>query len=90
MSAIRRVKKEQYEVMAEIAQDKSYYVGELDGSDIQTGEDFLDAVWDVFKFPIGHKSIHGYRDWICDLSWLNAEGYVFAILNYRTKYTRDL
>jgi len=58
------------------------FFAEIDGEDINQLDEYLEAVWRVFEFPEEvHMSYNAYLDWICDLSWLDSNGYVFAILN---------
>ena len=58
----------------------SIFIGEIDGETIRTRDDYLNAVWQVFSFPYKeYMGLDAYLDWIRDLSWLHAEGYVFII-----------
>ncbi|MDR2672165.1 MAG: barstar family protein [Coriobacteriales bacterium] len=86
---IRHVTRQEYEKIAAAAKGTSTFVGELDGKDIHNRTDFLDAVWTVFRFPDGPKNLDAYNDWICDLTWLGAEGYIFTILNFKSFMDQD-
>jgi hypothetical protein len=86
---IRRVTKQQYEKIVAEVKGTSIFVGELDGREIHDLDDFLDMVWVVFQFPVGYKSPDGYLDWIRDLDWLGAEGYIFTIFDIKSFMDRD-
>ncbi|MDR1184841.1 MAG: barstar family protein [Coriobacteriales bacterium] len=87
---IRRVSRQQYEKIVAEVRGTSIFVGELEGKEIHDLDDFLDMVWVVFQFPVGYKSPDGYLDWIRDLSWLGAEGYIFVILNFESFMDQSL
>ncbi len=72
----------------ELQKDNSIYIAEINGRDIQSIETYLDAMNELFKFPIpvrggnGLRGLNGYLDWMTDLDWLNKEGYVLIINNF--------
>jgi len=66
------------------------YIAELDGQEIQNVSNYLSAVTEIFKFPIPAKTLDGYLDWIRDLSWLNAQGYVLIIRNFELFMKQNL
>ncbi len=70
-----------------ISKNYKTYKVEIDGEKVQTWEDYINIIQDMFKFPsscVG--SIDRYLDWIRDLSWLDKEeiieAYVIVIKNY--------
>lgn len=68
----------------------SYYVAVMDGSSINTLNDYLDTMNRLFKFPVPSDGVDGYLDWIRDLSWLNKDGYVLIIKNYNQFLCNDI
>ncbi|MDR2672164.1 MAG: barstar family protein [Coriobacteriales bacterium] len=86
---IRHVTRQEYEKIAAAAKGTSTFVGELDGRDIHDLDDFLDAVWTVFRFPDGPKNPDAYLDWIRDLRWIGAEGYIFTMLDFKDFMDQD-
>ena len=64
--------------------NKNIYVADLDGRQMTTIVQFLNKITESFKFPIPAKSLDGYLDWIRDLSWINAQGYVLIIHNAKS------
>ena len=61
---------------------KGLWVGEIDGEQIDTWEDYLNTISELMQFPTISKSLISYSDWISDLSWLNATGYALIIHNF--------
>lgn len=70
------------EVMKEIELSDMYVV-KLSGFNIQSWADYISEVQHQFKFPSDCRdSIDRYLDWIRDLDWIEAEGYVLIIKDY--------
>jgi len=67
-----------------------FYVVELDGSQIQTEQEYFSYAWKAFNFPpMPRHSWNGYDDWIRDLTWLNDKvGFVVIFLNF-TKFLKN-
>jgi hypothetical protein len=86
---IRHVTRQQYAEIVKAVANTSTFIGELDGRDIHDLGDFLEKVYDVFQFPNYYKSIDGYLDWIRDLDWLQSDGFIFAILNFKSFMDAD-
>ncbi|NLD49817.1 MAG: barstar family protein [Clostridiaceae bacterium] len=66
-----------------LASNNAAYLVEINGSQIQSWEDYISVVQDKFKFPtpcLG--SVDRYLDWMRDLGWLEKEEYILIITNY--------
>jgi hypothetical protein len=68
------------------------WIGEIDGNSIRDLKDYFRVIYELMRFPRFSKfpNYPGYEDWICDLSWLNADGYVLIITNYSGFMSEDL
>ena len=61
------------------------FIVEIDGQFIQSWHEYVAAIQDAFKFPTTcFDSIDRYLDWMRDLSWLNKNGFVLIIKNYKS------
>jgi hypothetical protein len=61
----------------------SIFVAEIEGKKIKTEEDYFREVWLAFDFPPALRpSWAGHDDWIRDLDWLNADGYLFFVYDF--------
>ncbi|HWP79908.1 MAG TPA: barstar family protein [Candidatus Acidoferrum sp.] len=66
------------------------WIAEIDGSHIATWKDYAREIERVFRFPSScDKSMDAYLDWMTDLSWLNAQGYVLIIKNIKEFMRND-
>ena len=66
------------------------FLVELDGSEIQSWEDYIIRVETLMRFPTTCvDNIDRYLDWIRDLSWLNCEGYILIIYHFDQFLSRD-
>ena len=66
---------------------KNYYIAKLDGSNIHTFSDYMNAIIIAFQFPknmfINTNSIDAYNDWMRDLTWIDQyDGYILIIENF--------
>lgn len=66
---------------------KNYYFAKLDGSNIHTLNDYMNAIIIAFQFPknmfTNTNSIDAYNDWMRDLTWLEQyDGYILLIENF--------
>jgi hypothetical protein len=73
-----------------LEKDVSLYVAEIDGGDIHKSHDFFEEISEKFNFPFPSRSSDSYNDWIRDLDWLNKDGYVLIINNYKSFLSQDL
>jgi hypothetical protein len=79
---IYHITRKQYTEIRNSFSSNSTFLAEIDGKDIKNLDDYLTAVWRVFRFPqTGYINYHAYLDWIRDLDWLGVDFYVFVILN---------
>ena len=70
---------------------KNIWIAELDGSQISNWIEYAHSIEKAMYFPTPcDKSFPAYSDWICDLSWLNADGYILIIKNYKDLMSKDL
>lgn len=63
---------------------KNYYFAKLDGSNIYTLNDYMNAIIVAFQFPknmfTNTNSIDAYNDWMRDLTWIDQyDGYILVI-----------
>ena len=82
--------KEMVNIKKTLEEDGSLYVAEINGSNIQQLQDFLDVVSEKFSFPFPSRSLDSYNDWMRDLDWLNKDGYALIIYNYKDFLNQDL
>lgn len=66
---------------------KNYYIAKIDGSNIQTLNDYMNAIIIAFQFPkdmfTNTNSIDAYNDWMRDLTWIDQyDGYILVIENF--------
>ena len=66
---------------------KNYYIAKIDGSNIQTLNDYMNAIIIAFQFPkdmfTNTNSIDAYNDWMRDLTWIDQyDGYILLIENF--------
>lgn len=66
---------------------KNYYIAKIDGSNIQTLNDYMNAIIIAFQFPkdmfTNTNSIDAYNDWMRDLTWIDQyDGYILVIKNF--------
>ncbi|MDP5276183.1 hypothetical protein [Chengkuizengella axinellae] len=82
---------EMINIKAEIEQDRSLFIAEINSNcDIKSLQDYLTTMTKVFSFPIPSKGLDGYNDWMTDLDWLEKDGYVLIIYNYKGFLSQDL
>lgn len=70
--------------------DPTLFVFKLNGRDIQTKAAYLETMTDAFSFPIPAKGFDGYLDWMRDLSWITASGFVLIIENFNSFMKDDV
>jgi hypothetical protein len=70
------------EAIERLASKGNIWIASIDGKTVASWEDYAIAVADTMRFPtVCYKSIDAYLDWIRDLDWLKADGYVLVITN---------
>lgn len=58
---------------------------ELNGSEIQSWEDYVSEIQQNFRFPTScFDSVDRYLDWMRDLSWIEKEKYILVIHHFDT------
>jgi hypothetical protein len=68
-----------------VKEDSSLFLAEINkNSEIQYKQEYLSKMTQIFQFPIPSKELDGHNDWMRDLDWLNKDGYVLIIHNFRT------
>lgn len=82
--------KEMVDVRKTIEKDSSLFIAEIQGSEVQQLQDFLKTISMVFQFPFPSRSLDSYNDWMRDLDWLEKDGYVLIINNYKDFLSQDL
>ncbi len=73
-----------------IEQDNSLFIAEINGVDIPQIQDYLALMSTLFQFPIPSRGLDGYNDWMRDLEWINKDGYVLVINNYKDFLHQDI
>lgn len=67
----------------EYLEKKNIYVAALDGRCINSWQEYINEVEEIFHFPTLGDNIDGYIDWMRDLDWLGKDGYVFFIYYFK-------
>jgi len=69
------------------------FIAELEGKNIDHMDGYLGAINKILQFPKPSEhyrlSYDGYLDWVRDLEWLNADGYILIINNYASFMKND-
>ena len=67
------------------------YIVEIEGNEIQSWYDYILKIQESFKLPSSCiDSVDRYLDWMRDLSWLDAQGYVLVIRNFKSFLQKEL
>jgi hypothetical protein len=67
----------------QLASAGNIWVAEMDGSCINNREDYFRSINTILCFPTPvNRLFDAYLDWMRDLDWLNAEGYLLIITNF--------
>lgn len=78
-------------IKEEILKRPCAFLAELDGSTIQSWEDYISEIEKQFMFPTTCiNSVDRYLDWIRDLSWLEKEEYILVIYNSKSFLMKNL
>lgn len=77
-------------IKKKIRNDESLFIGEITGSEIKQLQDFLAAMSQVFLFPHRSYTVDGYYDWMRDLEWVDKDGYVLIIHDYKDFLCQDI
>jgi hypothetical protein len=87
---ICRISKRELESIKNTIQTwKGTWVAEVDGRKALTWEGYALEIERAFRFPTPcDKSMDAYLDWITDLSWLNASGFVL-IIDYIEEFMKN-
>ena len=86
---LKITKTESSTLKQELQKQEGVWIGEIDGENIKTLEDYLDKVNQLCGFPIPAKGLDGYLDWIRDLSWLRKDGYAIIIYDANKFLSED-
>ncbi|MCL2126416.1 MAG: hypothetical protein FWH33_10590 [Oscillospiraceae bacterium] len=70
-------------IIKENRNNSGTHIVEINGSLIQTWENYIDEIENLFCFPTRRNTIDGYLDWIRDLSWLHKDRFLLILYNYR-------
>ena len=66
------------------------HLAEIQGSEIQSWDEYLDKIEVLYQFPNEWRvNISGYCDWMLDLDWLGKEGYVLIIHDFSKFLVQD-
>lgn len=67
-------------IKGELNVSPEVYLVELNGSEIQSWDDYVSEIQQSFKFPtLCNESVDRYLDWMRDLSWIKKEKYMLVI-----------
>ena len=78
------------QIYQQLKKKQNVWIAEIDGSKVSTWEDYAHEIEKVFRFPTPcDKSIDVYLDWITDLSWLNVNGFILIIKNFKDFLKED-
>lgn len=69
-------------IKKEYLEKKNIYIAELDGRGINSWQDYIIEIQEIFQFPTQETNMDAYNDWMRDLDWLDKGGYVLFIYNF--------
>ena len=72
------------------ANSEFYFIAEINGKKIADLKDYLSIITQSFRFPTSVGGLNGYIDWMTDLDWLNANGYILIIQSYNQFMQLDI
>lgn len=72
------------ELKKKLTSSGNILIAEIDGAKINSWYEYSSLIAQLFKFPTSYvHNMNSYLDWMCDLGWLNKDGYVLIIYNYK-------
>lgn len=88
---IQNVSKNQMEdILKFLKNNKSTFIAEIKGKEIQTQKALSIAINKVFGYYIPFNDINGWINWIRNIDWLKKDNYVLIIYNYEDFMSKDL
>lgn len=77
-------KMEAEKIKKDALKNKAVFFAEIEGNEIKTEEDYVEAMANAFCFPqeLPGKKLDWCNDYICDLMWIKQKNIIFLIRNY--------
>lgn len=77
-------KVEAEKIKKDALKNKAVFFAEIEGNEIKTEEDYVEAMANAFCFPqeLPGKKLDWCNDYICDLMWIKQKNIIFLIRNY--------
>jgi len=70
-------------IKGELSVSPEVYLVEINGSEIQSWDEYVSQIQQRFKFPTPcNDSVDRYLDWMRDLSWIEKENYMLVIYQF--------
>lgn len=76
-------------VKKKLASDDNVLMLEIDGGRCSCLSEYLYTISMALSFPIQPSGLDGYNDWICDLTWLDADLKIAIIINHFSRFLKD-
>jgi hypothetical protein len=89
MNEIKNISKDDFYDLVN-KNDNNYYVVVIDGKENQDWDSYKKSIEKLFKFHSPIMNVDSYVDWMQDLMWLNADGFILGIINYDKFLSKDL
>lgn len=80
---------EMEKIKSELMLNKDVFFVEINGNECQCLDDYLYIIWKIFMFPIEKRSMDGYIDWICDLTWLDEDKKIIIVINNFSEFLKN-
>ncbi len=77
-------KMEAEKIKKDALKNKAVFFAEIEGNEIKTEEDYVQAMANAFCFPqeLPGKKLDWCNDYICDLMWIKQKNIILLIRNY--------
>ena len=75
-------------VKKELSSD-NVWVLDIDGTRCSCLSEYLHTISKFFLFPTQPSGLDSYNDWICDLTWLDANLKIAIIIYHFSKFLKD-
>ena len=77
-------KMEAEKIKKDALKNKAVFFAEIEGNEIKTEEDYVQAMANAFCFPqeLPGKKLDWCNDYICDLMWIKQKNVILLIRNY--------
>lgn len=74
---------EMAKIKQEIEKDQSLFIAEINGREMHQFDDYFYEMYKICEFPTLPCSFDSYIDWMTDLQWLEKDGYIVIIHDFK-------